>query len=111
MLVIVTEAVPQRLRGYLSRWLLEVRAGVYVGNYSVRVRQRLWEVVCAQVGDGNAVLAWTSSHESGFEFLTVGTNSRTQIDWDGLPLVTYTPKNSEGNTSVDSQDTGNTLLS
>ena len=100
MLVIITEAVPQRLRGYLSRWLLEVRSGVYVGNYSVRVRQKLWEVVCRQLGDGNAVLAWNSNHESGFEFLTVGANCRTQIDWDGLPLVAYTPRDSEENASV-----------
>ena len=41
MLVIVTEAAPPRLRGFLARWLLEVRAGVYVGSYSVRVRERL----------------------------------------------------------------------
>lgn len=101
MLVIVTECVPQRLRGYLSRWLLEVRAGVYVGNYSVRVRQKLWEVVCQQIGEGNAVLAWTSNHESGFEFLTVGTNCREQVDWDGLPLVAYTPRENDGSDSVD----------
>lgn len=89
MLVIVTESVPPRLRGYLSRWLLEVRAGVYVGNYSVRVREKLWEVVGQQIGEGNAVLAWTSPHESGFEFRTIGVNCRTAVDWDGLPLVAY----------------------
>lgn len=91
MLVIVTEAVPPRLRGYLSRWLLEVRAGVFVGNYSVRVREKLWNVVTEQIGEGNAVLAWSSPHESGFEFMTVGKNCRTPVDWDGLPLVAYTP--------------------
>ena len=101
MLVIVTESVPQRLRGYLSRWLLVVRAGVYVGNYSVRVRQKLWEVVCKQIGDGNAVLAWTSCHESGFEFLTVGTNCRDKVDWDGLPLVAYTVRSEEAEKLVD----------
>ncbi|MGS5230998.1 type I-E CRISPR-associated endoribonuclease Cas2e, partial [Escherichia coli] len=31
MLVVVTENVPPRLRGRLAIWLLEVRAGVYVG--------------------------------------------------------------------------------
>ena len=101
MLVIVTESVPQRLRGNLSRWLLEVRAGVYVGNYSVRVREKLWEVVCQQIDDGNAVLAWTSRHESGFEFMTVGANCRKQVDWDGLPLVAYTPRENDCGDSVD----------
>lgn len=89
MLVIVTESVPARLRGYLSRWLLEIRAGVYVENYSVRVREKLWEVVTREVGAGNAVLAWTSANESGFEFVTVGENCRTPVNWDGLQLVAY----------------------
>lgn len=44
MLVIVLENAPPRLRGRLAIWLLEVRAGVYVGNYSARVRDppRVW---------------------------------------------------------------------
>lgn len=91
MLVIVTESVPPRLRGYLSRWLLEVRAGVFVGDYSVRVREKLWKIVTEQIGEGNAVLAWSSPHESGFEFTTAGANCRIPVDWDGLPLVAYTP--------------------
>jgi CRISPR-associated protein Cas2 len=91
MLVIVTKAVPSRLRGYLSRWLLEVRAGVFVGNYSVRVREKLWKMVEEQIEEGNAVLLWSSPHESGFEFMTIGKNCRIPVDWDGLPLVAYTP--------------------
>ncbi|STJ09809.1 CRISPR-associated protein [Escherichia coli] len=34
MVVVVTENVPPRLRGRLAIWLLEVRAGVYVGDTS-----------------------------------------------------------------------------
>jgi CRISPR-associated protein Cas2 len=91
MLVIVTEAVPPRLRGYLSRWLLEVRAGVYVGNYSVKVQGRLWQAVRENVGTGNAVLIWRAQNESGFAFDTVGENARVPVDWDGMQLVRYTP--------------------
>ncbi|MBP7298920.1 MAG: type I-E CRISPR-associated endoribonuclease Cas2, partial [Methanoculleus sp.] len=39
MLVIVVEAAPPRLRGRLAVWLLEVHAGVYVGDLSVKVRE------------------------------------------------------------------------
>ena len=42
MLVIVVENVPPRLRGRLALWLLEVRAGVYVGDLSKRVREMIW---------------------------------------------------------------------
>jgi CRISPR-associated endoribonuclease Cas2 subtype I-E len=41
MLVIVLENAPPRLRGRLAVWLLEIRAGVYVGDYSAKVRNYL----------------------------------------------------------------------
>ena len=43
MLVIVLENAPPRLRGRLAIWLLEIRAGVYIGNYSVKVRDHIWD--------------------------------------------------------------------
>ena len=53
MLVIVLENAPPRLRGRLAVWLLEIRAGVYVGNYSVKVRDHIWSQVEAGIGEGN----------------------------------------------------------
>lgn len=41
MLVIVIENAPPRLRGRLAIWMLEVRAGVYVGDFSVKVRDMI----------------------------------------------------------------------
>lgn len=92
MLVIVTESAPPRLRGYLSRWLLEVRAGVYLGDYSVRVREKLWKVVTNELQDGNAVMAWSTNSESGFSFVTAGRNRREPVDWDGFALVRFLPE-------------------
>jgi CRISPR-associated protein Cas2 len=45
MVVVVTENVPPRLRGRLAIWLLEIRAGVYVGDISKRVREMIWQQV------------------------------------------------------------------
>ena len=58
MLVIVVNNAPPRLRGRLAVWLLEIRAGVYVGNYSRRTREMIWEQVKAHIGDGDAIIAW-----------------------------------------------------
>src|SRR5690606_36117119 len=60
MLVIVLENAPPRLRGRLAVWLLEVRAGVYVGKLSKRVREMIWRQVEEGIEDGNAVLAWST---------------------------------------------------
>lgn len=92
MLVIVLENAPPRLRGRLAVWLLEIRAGVYVGNYSRRVREYIWAQVEAGIEDGNAVIAWQTSNEAGFEFQTLGTNRRLPVDWDGVRLVSFHPE-------------------
>ncbi|GAA1424919.1 hypothetical protein GCM10009601_30690 [Streptomyces thermospinosisporus] len=39
--VIVLIAAPPGLRGHLTRWFVEVAAGVYVGNPNPRIRDRL----------------------------------------------------------------------
>jgi CRISPR-associated protein Cas2 len=91
MLVIVTENVPPRLRGRLAVWLVEVRAGVYVGNPSKRLREFIWDQVNDGVEDGNAVMVWRTSTESGYDFLTVGKNRRMPVDFDGLRLVSFSP--------------------
>ena len=91
MLVIVTENVPPRLRGRLGLWLVEVRAGVYVGDVSRRVREMIWNNLEEGVDDGNAVMAWTSNNESGFDFLTLGANRRIPVEMDGIKLVSFLP--------------------
>ena len=82
MLVIVVENAPPRLRGRLAIWLLEVRAGVYVGNYSPRVRGFIWQQVEVGIEDGNAVMAWRTNNEAGFDFVTLGANRRIPVDLD-----------------------------
>lgn len=95
MVVIVVENVPPRLRGRLAVWLLEVRAGVYVGNLSRRVREMLWETVAQGMDDGNAVMVWSTNTESGFDFLTLGANRRIPLEMDGIKLVSFLPKDND----------------
>lgn len=92
MLVIVLENAPPRLRGRMAVWLLEVRAGVYVGSYSRRVREHIWSHVEESIEDGNAVMIWRSGTEAGFEFRTLGTNRRLGVDFDGVQLVSFLPE-------------------
>ena len=95
MLVIVLESAPPRLRGRLAVWLLEVRAGVYVGNYGRKVREHIWAQVEEGLEDGNAVMMWRSLAEAGFEFKTLGQNRRIPADFDGVQLVQFLPSDAE----------------
>jgi CRISPR-associated protein Cas2 len=91
MMVVAVENAPPRLRGRLAVWLLEVRAGVYVGNYSRKTRDRIWDEVTGAIEDGNAVIAYDSPNDAGFSFETCGKNRRMPVDFDGFRLVSFLP--------------------
>lgn len=91
MLVIVLESAPARLRGRLAVWLLEVRAGVYVGRASSRLREEIWRNVEAGIEDGNAVMMWQTNTEVGYDFVTCGKNRRYPEYVDGAILVSFYP--------------------
>ena len=95
MLVIVVENVPPRLRGRLAIWLLEVRAGGDVGNVSKRVREMIWNQIEKGIEDGNAVMAWSTNTESGYDFMTLGKNRRIPKEMDGVKLVSFLPENDD----------------
>lgn len=92
MLVIVTENIPDRLRGRLALWLLEIRAGVYIGQYSRRVREMIWETLQQGIEDGNVVMAWNIPDEPGYDFLTLGSNRRMPVDYDGIKMISFIPE-------------------
>jgi CRISPR-associated protein Cas2 len=91
MMIVVTNNVPPRLRGRLAVWLLEVRAGVYIGVYSSKTREMIRSQLAELVGQGDAVLAWSTPNEAGFDFETFGKNRRMPVDFDGLKLVALSP--------------------
>jgi CRISPR-associated protein Cas2 len=87
MVVIVLENVPKRLRGELSRWMLEVSTGVFVGSMSALVRDLLWEKCKEKKTVGRCCLMYRTNNEQGFAIRTHGDTTRTLVDFDGLTLV------------------------
>jgi len=87
--VIILEKVPVRLRGELTRWLLELKAGVFVGKVSAMVRDKLWQRVCETTKGGGALMAHSMDTEQGFAFRFWGATSRQIVDLDGLLLVQH----------------------
>ncbi len=92
MLVVVVTNAPPRLRGRLAAWLVEIRAGVYVGDYSARTREMIWEQVLAGLGPGDAVMVWHVPNDQGYAFRTAGRNRRMPVEFDGLELVSFRPE-------------------
>lgn len=87
MTVIVLERVPPGLRGELTRWMLELHAGFFVGSLSAIVRDLLWEQVCDQMREGAGFLAYQTNNEQGFALRSCGATSRRLVQLEGLFLV------------------------
>ncbi|WP_328457598.1 type I-E CRISPR-associated endoribonuclease Cas2e [Streptomyces sp. NBC_00386] len=86
MTVIVLTNCPAGLRGFLTRWLLEISAGVFVGNPSARIRDVLWEEVQQYASQGRALLAHTTNSEQGFTFRTHD-HAWHPTDYEGVTLI------------------------
>lgn len=94
MVVIVLAACPEGLRGDLSKWLLEISAGVFVGHVTTRVRELLWERVIELAKDGRAIMVHTSRGEQRLAF-RVHRNQWQPVDLDGVTLIRRPPPESK----------------
>ncbi len=88
MIVVSMTNCPPKLRGDLSKWLLEINTGVYVGQVSARVREALWKRICENVGGGQATMVFSTNNEQHFDFHVHNTSWRP-ADFDGIKLMKH----------------------
>ena len=86
MTVIVVAACPVGLRGHLTRWLLEISPGVFVGKISARVRDLMWSRVLELVKNGRAIMVYSTNSEQGLAF-EVHEHNWTPVDYEGVNLM------------------------
>lgn len=86
MVVLVLTACPAGLRGHLTRWLLEISPGVFVGVVTSRVRDLLWRNVIELSKDGRALLVYSVRGEQRLAF-KVHRHDWQPVDVDGLWLM------------------------
>ena len=86
MVVLVLTACPAGLRGHLTRWLMELAPGVFVGVLTARVRDLMWERVVELAKDGRAIMVWSTRGEQRMAF-RVHRHEWEPVDVDGLTLM------------------------
>ena len=86
MIVLILERVTPSLRGELTRWLIQPKTGVFVGQISARVRDLLWQKVTKSVKSGAATMIYSDDTEQGFSVRAVGDPSKVIRDFDGIFL-------------------------
>ena len=84
----ILEKMPPKWKGALSRWLIEIRPGTFLGHPSPRVRDELWKAITARPVTGFVLQLWSARNPQGWSFRQVGQSKRMLHDFEGLALVT-----------------------
>ena len=92
MFVVFVENVPKRLRGRLRLWLTEIRAGVFIGKYSIKTRNYIWSLVESNIAMGNAAIAWEDKSDRGFNFSMMGDHNYKKVEYNNMPFVSVIPE-------------------
>lgn len=100
MIVVTLTDCPPRLRGDLSKWLLEINTGVYVGQLNKRVREELWKRICDNLPRGRATMVYSANNEQGMEFRVHNTRWMP-VDFEGLTLMMRPATTESGAVSMD----------
>lgn len=93
MVVVITDCASEKIRGNLTKWFLELKPGVFVGNINARVRELVWQEVVIESNLQGAILIYSDSNEQGFSMKMTGFPKRQIIDLDGLKLVKVSESN------------------
>lgn len=86
MIILTMADCPIGLRGDLTKWLLEISPGVFVGQVSARVRDHLWERIKDTIKDGRVTMVFNTNNEQRLDF-RVHNSAWEPIDFDGIKLM------------------------
>lgn len=87
MIVMILENVTAGMRGELTRWLIEPKSGVFVGDVSARVRDLLWDKCRNKKGGGGVIQIWSTNTEQKFMIRMEGETKRQLVEVEGLQLI------------------------
>jgi len=96
MVLMMLERVAPSVRGELTRWLIQPQVGVFVGQVSALVRDKLWEKVVRSLEAAKpaksgrrpgAMMVYSTNNEQGFGVRKCGQTDRCVEDFEGLLLV------------------------
>ena len=86
MVVFIVENASEKLRGTLTRWMIETKPGVFVGSLNSQVREKVWEMIPSHTSKG-ALMIYSTNNEQGYQIKMQGDPTRKVIDLDGLQLI------------------------
>jgi CRISPR-associated protein Cas2 len=92
MTIILTESIPNAVRGLLKRWFIEPRANVFVGSVNARTREKTLNYIRRNAPTLKMLVIYDDNNCQGYTILAFGTPSRTLIRRCGLELILENPE-------------------
>lgn len=83
------ENIPEHLRGYISRYCVEVDPNLFVGQLSRKVFDKLVERVKKAKNVGRAVIINSTNNEQGYTVTCLNSLYKA-VDLDGFTLISRT---------------------
>ncbi|MDD3947043.1 MAG: type I-E CRISPR-associated endoribonuclease Cas2e [Clostridia bacterium] len=88
MVVLAVENMPEGEKGEISKWLIEAKAGVFVGNVNALIREKIWQKVeDSKSMETSALMVYSDNTEQGYSMKMTGTPRRYIVDFEGLSFV------------------------
>ncbi|HOG38600.1 MAG TPA: type I-E CRISPR-associated endoribonuclease Cas2e [bacterium] len=87
MVIFLLDRVCSKIKGEISKWLIEPKSGVFIGILTKTTREKLWEKICKNIEFGSAIMIYKMNKEQGFDIEYYGNCKRKVIDYDGLKLI------------------------
>lgn len=88
MVVLVVENLLEGEKGEITRWLVEAKAGVFVGNVNAIIREKIWNRVSqSRSTEAAALIIYKDNTEQGYSMKMIGSPRRYIVDFEGLSFV------------------------
>lgn len=87
MIIVVLSLAPESTKGVVSRYLMEIAPGTFIGSLNAKIRDQLWDFIRGNLKSGNAIMAFNDNSMIGHEIRTQNLSRRTIEDFDGVPLI------------------------
>lgn len=88
MVIISVEHAEPKIEGYLTRHMLKIRPGIFVGRLSKTRRDYLWEHIIDEQPDIDSVMCYDMANKT-ISIQTHGNPTRKVVDVDGIQLLAY----------------------
>ena len=88
MVIISVEHAKPKIEGYLTRHMLKIRPGIFVGRLSKTRRDCLWEHIIDEQPDIDSVMCYDIANKT-ISIQTHGNPTRKVVDVDGIQLLAY----------------------